>query len=104
MPYARVNMLEFKTREEMERIIAQLRDSIKFVFPKIGAFTSLVTYQISKLTISVYDSLGAADQAINQQDTHPVDYKMADLFSHEGSVNCFYVEEQQIANLLNSRS
>ena len=53
MPYARVNMVEFKTREEMDQTIAQLRDNIKSVFPEIRAFASMETSQISQLTISV---------------------------------------------------
>ena len=103
MPYARVNMVEFKTREEMDRTISQLRDNIKSVFPEIRAFASMETSQTSQLTISVYDNKDAADRAISQRDTHLFDKEMADLFAHEGTVNCFYVEEQQLANLLNSR-
>ena len=97
-------MVEFKTREQMDRTISQLRDNIKSVFPKIRAFASMETSQASQLTISVYDNKDAADRAISQRDTHLFDKEMADLFAHEGTVNCLYVEEQQIANLLDSRS
>ena len=104
MLYARVNMVEFKTREQMDRTIAQLRDKITSVLPEIRVFTSMETSQTSQLTISVHDNKDAADRAISQRDTHLFDKEMADLFAHEGTVNCLYVEEQQIANLLDSRS
>ena len=33
MPYARVNMAEFKSREEMHKVIINLGDNMKSVFP-----------------------------------------------------------------------
>ena len=60
--------------------------------------------QNSQLTISFYDNKDAAERAINQLDTHLTDKEIADLFAHERIVNCFYLEEQQLANLLNKGS
>ena len=88
----------------MDRTITQLRDDLKSVFPEIRAFASMETSQTSQLTISVYGNKDAANRAISQRDTHLFDKEMADLFAHKGTVNFFYVEEQQLANLLKSRA
>ena len=53
MPYARVNMAEFKTREEMHKVITNLRDNMKSVFPEIRSFVSMETSETSQITISV---------------------------------------------------
>ena len=50
MPYARVNMAEFKSREEMDRTIGQLRNNIKSIYPEIRAFASMETSETSQLT------------------------------------------------------
>ena len=43
----------------------------------------------------------AADRAVAQRDTHLEHRELVDIFAHEGNVNCFYVEEEQLTNLLN---
>ena len=60
MPYARVNMAEFKSREEMHKVITNLRCNMKSVFPEIRSFVSMETSATSQITISVYDNKKAA--------------------------------------------
>ena len=46
----------------------------------------------------------AADRAAAQRDEHHEDKNLADLFTHEGDLRCFYVEEKHIDALLQSGS
>ena len=104
MPYARVNMAEFKSREEMHKAITNLRDNMKSVFPEIRSFVSMETSETSQITISVYDNKVAAERAVAQRDTDLKHTDLVDIFAHEGNVNCFYVEEAQLTKLLNGAS
>ena len=104
MPYARVNMAEFKSREEMHKVITNLRDNMKSVFPEIRSFVSMETSETSQITISVYDNKEAADRAAAQRDRHHKDKDLADLFTHEGDLRCFYVEHEHVDALLKSGS
>ena len=104
MPYARINMAEFTSSAEAERTIAILRNDIKSVFPEIREFACVETTETSALTISIYDDKEAADRAAAQRDEHHEDKNLADLFTHEGDLRCFYVEEKHIDALLQSGS
>ena len=101
MPYARINMVEFESREEMHKVITNLNVNMKTVFPEIRSFVSVETSEKSQITISVYDHKEAADRAVAQRDTHLKHRELVDIFAHEGNVNCFYVEKEQLTNLLN---
>ena len=100
MPYARINMVEFESREEMHKVITNLNVNMKTVFPEIRSFVSVETSEKSQITISVYDHKEAADRAVAQRDTHLKHRELVDIFAHEGNVNCFYVEEGHLTNLL----
>ena len=100
MPYARINMVEFESREEMHKVITNLNVNMKTVFPEIRSFVSVETSEKSQITISVYDHKEAADRAVAQRDTHLKHRELVDIFAHEGNVNCFYVEKEQLTNLL----
>lgn len=104
MPYARINMTEFTSSAEAERTIAILRNDIKSVFPEIRAFACVETTETSALTISIYDDEEAANRAAAQRDKHHEDKDLADLFTHEGDLRCFYVEQDYIDALLRSGS
>jgi hypothetical protein len=97
MPYARINMAEFKTRDEMIKTLAVLKNDIKSVFPEIGAFTAIETGETSILTISVYDDEAAAERALEQRDNHHKDKELSDIFSHEGIVECMYIDNVKLA-------
>ena len=104
MAYARVNMAEFKSREEMHKVITNLKENMKSVFPEIRSFVSMETSETSQITISVYDNKEAADRAVAQRDTDLENSELVDIFAHEGNVNCFYVEEEQLTKLRNGGS
>ena len=104
MPYARINMVDFKSREEMLKVITHLSANMKTVFPEIRSFVSMETSETSQITISVYDNKKAADRAVAQRDTHLKNKDLVDMVAHEGNVNCFYVEEEQLTNLLKGDS
>ena len=58
------------------------------------------TSEKSQITISVYDHKQAVDRAVAQRDTHLEHRELVDIFTHEGNVNCFYVEKEQLTHLL----
>ncbi len=100
MAYARVNMAEFESREEMHKVITNLKENMKSVFPEIRSFVSMETSETSQITISVYDNKEAADRAIAQRNTDLEHSDLVDIFAHEGNVNCFYVEHEHVDALL----
>ena len=100
MPYARVSMAEFKSHEKMHKVITNLRDNVKSVFPEIRSFVSMETSETSQITISVNDNNEAADRAVVQRDTDLTHTDLVDIFTHEGNVSCFYVEEEHVDALL----
>ena len=53
MPYARINMVEYKSVEEKNRRVGMLKKNIKAVFPDIRAFASIETSATSQLSISI---------------------------------------------------
>ena len=97
MPYARINMAEFRTREEMIKTLSTLKSDRESVFPEIRAFTAIETGETSILTISVYDDEAAAERALEQRDKHHEDKKLSDIFSHEGIVECMYIDNEKLA-------
>ena len=97
MPYARINMAEFRTRDEMTKTLSILKNDIKSVFPEIRAFTAIETSETSILTISVYDDKSAADRALEQRDKHHEDKDLSDIFSHAGFVECMYFDNEKLA-------
>ena len=104
MPYARINMVEYKSAEEKNRRVGMLKKNIKAVFPDIRAFASIETSATSQLSISIYDDQDAAEQAAAQFDSYRDEDAVADLFTHEGSVKHFFIEADQVAALLQSGS
>ena len=104
MPYARVNMAEFKSREEMHKVITNLRGNMKSGLPEIRSFVSMETSETLQITISVYDNKEAADCAVAQRDTDLKHTDLVDIFAHEGNVNCFYFEHEHVDALFKSGS
>ena len=104
MPYARINMVEYKSVEEKNRRVGMLKKNIKAVFPDIRAFASIETSATSQLSISIYDDQDAANQAAAQFDIYRDEDALADLFTHEGSVKHFFIEAHQVDALLQSGS
>ena len=47
MPHARINMVEFESREEMHKVITNLSVNMKTVFPEIRSFVSVETSEKS---------------------------------------------------------
>ena len=104
MPYARINMVEYKSVEEKNRRVGMLKKNIKAVFPDIRAFASIETSATSQLSISIYDDQDAAEQAAAQFNSYRDEDAVADLFTHEGSVKHFFIEAEQVDALLLSGS
>ena len=104
MPYARINMVEYKSFEEKNRRVGMLKKSIQAVFPDICAFASIETSATSQLSISIYDDQDAAEQAAAQFDSYRDEDALADLFTHEGSINHFFIEVDQVDALIKSGS
>ena len=104
MPYARINMVEYKSVEEKNRRVGMLKKNIKAVFPDIRAFASIETSATSQLSISIYDDQDAADQAAAQFDSYRDEDASADLFTHGGSVKQFFIGADRVDASLQSGS
>lgn len=100
MAYARVTMAEFDSRAKMHGAIEELGKNMKSVFPEILMFAAMETAENSQLTISVYADKDAADRAVAQRDEAMEGTGVSDLFTHEGNVNSFYINNSQLALLL----
>ena len=96
MPYARFNMVEFSTHDDMRAHAAELQPKINQIFPEIRGFFFVETSDTSALTISVYDDQEAADRALEQRDKYHVDKKFTDIFHHEGVVAAYYIDQTQM--------
>jgi hypothetical protein len=102
MAYARVTMAEFDSRAKMHGAIEELGKNMKSVFPEILMFAAMETAENSQLTISVYADKDAADRAVTQRVEAMKGTGVADLFTHEGNVNNFYLDNSQLALLLSA--
>ena len=100
MAYARVTMAEFESRAKMHGLIEELGKNMKSVFPEILMFAAMETSENSQLTISVYADKDAADRAVAQRDEAMEGTGVSDLFTYEGNVNSFYINNSQLALLL----
>lgn len=96
MPYARFNMAEFSTHDDMRVHAAELHPIINQIFPEIRGFFFMETSGTSALTISVYDDQEAADRALEQRDNYHLDKKFTDIFHHEGVVTAHYIDQTQM--------
>ena len=96
MPYARFNMAEFSTYDEMRAHAAELQPIINQIFPEIRAFFFVETSNTSALTISVYDDQEAANRALEQRDNYHSGKKFTDIFHHEGIVAAYYIDQSQM--------
>ena len=66
----------------MHKVITNLRDNMKSVFPEIRSFVSMETPETSQITISVNDNNEAADRAVTQRDTDLKHTDLVDIFAH----------------------
>ena len=96
MPYARFNMAEFSTHDDMRVHAAELHSIINQIFPEIRGFFFVETSDTSALTISVYDDQEAADRALEQRENYHLDKKFTDIFHHEGVVTAHYIDQTQM--------
>ena len=104
MPYVRINMVEFKSNEDMRRDMDKLQNSMKSIFPEMRLFISMEASETSNVGIAVYDDKEAADRAVEKRNKHMAGEGFSDNFSHEGEVMAFYADNEQIDNLVKSVS
>ena len=104
MPYVRINMVEFKSNEDMRKDMDTLQNYMKSLFPEMRLFISMEASETSNVGIAVYDDKEAADRAVEKRDKHMAGEGFSDNFSHEGEVMAFYADNEQIDNLVKSVS
>ena len=104
MPYVRINIVEFKSKEDMHKDIDTLQNNMKSLFPEMRLFISMEASETSNVGIAVYDDKEAADRAVEKHDKHMAGEGFSDNFSHEGEVMAFYADNEQIDNLVKSVS
>ena len=97
-------MAEFTNYHERKRTSAILRNEIKSVFPEIRSFFGVDICGGSGLTISVYDDIEAGDWAMSNRSKQLANKGVKDIFHHVDEVDCFYIEEEQLGQFLQSGS
>ena len=98
MPYARINMVEYKSVEEKNRRVGMLKKNIKAVFPDIRAFASIETSATSQLSISIYDDQDAAEQAALNKASTPLSIDSKDVRSDIKSLFGTGMNYKDVAN------
>ena len=104
MPYVRINMVEFKSNEDMRKDMDTLQNYMKSLLPEMRLFISMEASETSNVGIAVYDDKEAADRAVEKRNKHMAGEGFSDNFSHEGEVMAFYADNEQIDNLVKSVS
>ena len=56
MPYVRINMVEFKSKENMRKDMETLNNNIKSIFPEMRLFIAMEASETSNVGIAVYDN------------------------------------------------
>ena len=104
MPDVRINMVEFKSKEDMKKDMDDLQNNMKSMFPEMRLFIGMEASETTNVGIAVYDNKEAADRAVEKRNKHMAGEGFSDNFSHEGQVIAFYVDNEQIDNLAKSMS
>ena len=104
MPYARVNMAEFKSREDLRKTADDMHRTLKSGYPEVRVFIGMEASETSLVGIVVYDDKEAADRAVEKRDKHTAGEGYKDNFSDEGNIIAFYAENEQIDYLVKSVS
>ena len=104
MPYVRINMVEFKSKEDMQRDMDELQNNMKYMFPEMRLFIGMEASETTNVGIAVYDDKEAADRAVEKRNKHMAGEGFSDNFSHEGQVIAFYADNEKIDNLVKSVS
>jgi len=104
MAYARVNMAEFASREDMHKTMGRINKEIKLIFPDVLAYAAMETSETSTLAFVIYKNKEDADRALaNRAKFHEDDASdLSDIFSHEGNLNVYYVDDEQLDYLRGS--
>ena len=100
MPHFRINMVDFKSNEDMLKDMDTLQSNMKSLFPEIRLFISMEASETSNVGIAVYDDKEAADRAVEKRNKHMAGEGFSDNFSHEGKVIAFYAENEKIEDLV----
>ena len=100
MPYVRINMVEFKSKEDMKKDMDELQKGLKSMFPEMRLFIGMEASETTNVGIAVYDNKEAADRAVEKRNKHMAGEGFSDNFSHEGQVIAFYADNEQIDNLV----
>ena len=104
MAYARVNMAEFASREDMHKTIGRINIDIKSIFPNVSAYAAMETSETSTLAFVIYKHKQDADRALaNRAKFHEDDAgDLSDIFSYERNLNVYYVDDEQLNYLRKS--
>ena len=97
-------MPEFASSEDMHKTMGRINKDIKSIFPDVLAYAAMETSETSTLAFVIYKHKQAADRALaNRAKFHEDDAgELSDIFSHEGNLNVYYVDDEQLEYLRKS--
>ena len=85
MAYVRINMVEFKSKKDMQRDMDELQNNMKSLFPEMRLFIPMEASETSNVGIAVYDDKEAADRAVEKQ---------KNVWQEKGSQTIFLMKER----------
>ena len=104
MAYVRLNMLDFKSTEDLRKTADDMHRTLKSGYPEIRVFIGMEASETSLQGIAIFDDKEAVDQAVEKRNKHTAGEGYKDSFSHEGNIISFYAENEKIDNLVKSVS
>ena len=96
-------MAEFASREDMHKTMGSINKEIKSIFPDVLAYAAMETSETSTLAFDIYKNKQDADRALaNRANFHDEDAgELSQIFSHEGNLNVYFVDDEQLGYLRN---
>ena len=89
MPYVRINMFDFKSKEDLRKTTDDMHRTLKSAYPEVRVFIGMEASETSLVGIVVQDDKEAADRAVEKRDKHTAGEGYKDNFSYEGNIIAF---------------
>ena len=101
MSFARINMVEFDTEEDLKLRQKYLAEKTKELFPDAELIAGVRTGDKSFMTISVYPTEDMAEAAKNARDSmlHSAPGLLTDILSLEGDLTLFNMKQPTAVEL-----
>ena len=80
MSYVRINMFDFKSKEDLRKTTDDMHRTLKSAYPEVRVFIGMEASETSLVGIVVQDDKEAADRAVEKRDKHLEDKEIKEVF------------------------